>query len=143
MKYLKQFSIFESKKSKEDKTDKAQEMIDAFKKKYGTELDERFDVDQIKLIESAFGFFDKNHQHSYIWGKRFENLWTWVTVAYSKEESAYYFYINDELQCNINDIKKNTSFPVENTLKSHDIRLTLRIIIHSKNNLLSIRISLF
>jgi hypothetical protein len=65
-------------------------------------------------------FFDKNHQHGYIWGKRFENLWTWVTVAYSKEESAYYFYINDELQCNINDIKKNTFFPIENKLKSHD-----------------------
>jgi hypothetical protein len=58
MKHLKNFQLFESKKE-EKSTNKAQEMIDAFKKKYGTELDEKFDVNQIKLIESAFEFFDK------------------------------------------------------------------------------------
>jgi phosphoglucomutase len=58
MKHLKNFQLFESKKE-EKLTNKAQEMIDAFKKKYGTELDEKFDVNQIKLIESAFEFFDR------------------------------------------------------------------------------------
>jgi hypothetical protein len=65
-------------------------------------------------------FFDKNDNHNYIWGKRFENLWTWVTVSYSEEQKQYYFYINDELLCNINDIKRNEPFPVENDLKKHD-----------------------
>ena len=65
-------------------------------------------------------FFDRNGRHSYIWAKRFENEWTWVTAAYSKEQSGYYFYINDELNCNIGDIKKNSFFPVQGDLKPHD-----------------------
>ena len=64
--------------------------------------------------------FDRNGQHNYMWGKRFENLWTWVTVSYSKEKGEYYFYINDELNCNIKDIKKNAPFIIKNSLKSHD-----------------------
>lgn len=57
MKYLKNFQLFESKEDKPTK--KAQELIDAFKKKYGTELDEKFDTSEIKLIEDAFELFDK------------------------------------------------------------------------------------
>jgi hypothetical protein len=57
MRHLKNFELFESKRDKP--TGKSQEMIDAFKKKYGTELDGKFDVNQIKLIESAFEFFDR------------------------------------------------------------------------------------
>jgi len=64
--------------------------------------------------------FDRNGIHSYLWGKRFENEWTWVTVAYSKEQKGYHFYINDELTCNLNDIKTNSFFPIPNDLKSHD-----------------------
>ena len=56
MKHLKHFSIFES---KEEKLTKAQEMIISFKEKFGTELDEKFEVSQIKLIEKAFDIFDK------------------------------------------------------------------------------------
>ena len=57
MRHLKNFELFESKRDKP--TVKSQEMIDDFKKKYGTELDENFNVNQIKLIESAFEFFDR------------------------------------------------------------------------------------
>jgi hypothetical protein len=56
MKHLKNFSIFESKK---EKLTKAQEMIISFKEKFGTDLDEKFEVSQIKLIEKAFDTFDK------------------------------------------------------------------------------------
>lgn len=56
MKHLKYFLLFES---KEEKLTKAQEMIVSFKEKFGTELDEKFEVSQIKLIEKAFNIFDK------------------------------------------------------------------------------------
>jgi len=56
MKHLKKFSIFES---KEEKLTKAQQMIISFKDKFGTELDDKFEVNQIKLIEKAFDTFDK------------------------------------------------------------------------------------
>ena len=55
MKYIKDFSIFES---KEEKLTKSQEMIVAFKEKFGTELDKKFEVNQIKLIQKAFDMFD-------------------------------------------------------------------------------------
>ena len=55
MKHLKNFSVFES---KEEKLTKAQEMIISFKEKFGTELDDKFEVNQIKLIEKAFNTFD-------------------------------------------------------------------------------------
>ncbi len=54
--------------------------------------------------------FDKNSQHHYFWAKRFENLWTWVTVSYSKEENKLYLYINDELERNIRNIRENLPF---------------------------------
>ena len=44
MKHLKYFLLFES---KEEKLTKAQEMIVSFKEKFGTELDEKFEVSQI------------------------------------------------------------------------------------------------
>ena len=34
-------------------------MIISFKEKFGTELDKKFEVSQIKLIEKAFNIFDK------------------------------------------------------------------------------------
>jgi hypothetical protein len=55
MKHLKTFSIFES---KEEKLTKDQEMIVAFKEKFGTELDKKFEANQIKLIQKAFDLFD-------------------------------------------------------------------------------------
>jgi hypothetical protein len=55
MKHLKNFQLFES---KEEKLTKSQEMIISFKEKFGTELDPKFEVSQIKLIEKAFNTFD-------------------------------------------------------------------------------------
>jgi len=63
--------------------------------------------------------FDKNNQCHYNWGKRFENLWTWVTMRYSKEEKSVYFYINDELTCQMDGIKQNKPFPIREELRHH------------------------
>lgn len=48
MKYL--FSLFES---------ASEEMIEDFKNQYGTELDSKLNVNQIKLLKKAFSLFDK------------------------------------------------------------------------------------
>jgi hypothetical protein len=56
----------------------------------------------------------------YNYGKRFENLWTWVTLSYSKEKGGAYFYINDELTSHINGTKQNVPFPYIDGLKGHD-----------------------
>ena len=53
MKHLKDFILFEAKKSK------SEEMIEDFKKEYGVELDSNFEVSQIKLLNKAFSYFDK------------------------------------------------------------------------------------
>jgi hypothetical protein len=54
--------------------------------------------------------FDRNSQHHYFWAKRFENLWTWVTISYSQEENKLYLYINDELERNVRGIREKLPF---------------------------------
>lgn len=65
-------------------------------------------------------YYDKHNNPIYNWAKRFEHLWTWVTLSYSREKNQIYFYINDELISQMNGIKQNTPFPTFNELKSHD-----------------------
>jgi hypothetical protein len=64
--------------------------------------------------------FDKNNQMNYNWAKRFENMWTQVTLSYNCEEKNVYFYINDELVCQMNGVKQNKSFPISGELRNHD-----------------------
>lgn len=64
--------------------------------------------------------FDRNSQHHYNWAKRFENMWTQVTISYNSEEKNAYFYINDELITQMNGIKQNIPFPINSDLKTHD-----------------------
>jgi hypothetical protein len=64
MKHILNFKLFEKKEEKEEKekvknTEKAIKMIEDFKKDFGTELDENFSVEQIKLLRKAFGYFNK------------------------------------------------------------------------------------
>jgi hypothetical protein len=63
--------------------------------------------------------FDKDNMRHYNWGKRFEGLWTWVTMSYKSETNEVFFYINDTLTTQMNGIKSEIPFPVNN-LKSHD-----------------------
>jgi hypothetical protein len=63
--------------------------------------------------------FDREHMRHYNWGKRFENLWTWVTLSYKSGTNEVFFYLNDDLTTQMNGIKNKTPFPVNN-LRSHD-----------------------
>jgi hypothetical protein len=65
-------------------------------------------------------YFDKYNNPIYNWAKRFEHLWTWVTLSYSRENNQIYFYVNDELISQMNGIKQNTPFPAFGELRSHD-----------------------
>jgi hypothetical protein len=65
-------------------------------------------------------YYDKFNHPIYNWAKRFEHLWTWITLSYSKEKNLIYFYMNNELISQMNGIKQNTPFPAVEELKSHD-----------------------
>lgn len=64
--------------------------------------------------------YDRHGELYYNWGKRFEGLWTQVTFSYSKENKEGYFFINNELISQVNDIRENIPFLIESPLKSHD-----------------------
>jgi len=64
--------------------------------------------------------FDRENRHHYNWAKRFENMWTQVTLSFNKEEKKAYLYINDELITQMNGIKQNIPFPVNSDLRTHD-----------------------
>jgi hypothetical protein len=50
---------------------------------------------------------DKTGDVKYNWAKRQEGLWTRVTYKYDKPNGKLYFYVNDELETNINGIKES------------------------------------
>lgn len=64
--------------------------------------------------------FDRNNNHHYNWAKRFEGMWTQVTLSYNSEEKMAHFYINDELISQMNGVKQNIPFPIRNDLRTHD-----------------------
>jgi hypothetical protein len=63
--------------------------------------------------------FDRENLRHYNWGKRFENLWTWVTMSFNSETNKVYFYINNDLISQYNGGKTDIPFPVKN-LRTHD-----------------------
>ena len=68
----------------------------------------------------TIAMFDKLNQYQYNYAKRFENLWTWVTVSYKQDDGDVYLYVNDELIRNTTGIKENLPFHIKNELKRHD-----------------------
>jgi hypothetical protein len=64
--------------------------------------------------------FDRNNMHHYNWAKRFEGMWTQVTITFNNEEKNAYFYVNDELISQMTGVKKNLHFRFSNELKTHD-----------------------
>lgn len=64
--------------------------------------------------------FDKKNKYYNNWAKKSEDEWTWVTVSFNKDTKEMYFYVNDELVTNYNDIKQNKSYHIGNLLKKHD-----------------------
>jgi len=66
--------------------------------------------------------FDKENNYWYNYAKRFEEMWTWVTISYSEEDKSAYFYINDELIRNMNGIKENLPFPIDNLKRQDNVK---------------------
>lgn len=64
--------------------------------------------------------FDRENRHHYNWAKRFEGMWTQITLAFNEEEKNAYFYVNDELIAQMDGIKQNKPFPIGNEVKTHD-----------------------
>ena len=64
--------------------------------------------------------FDKNENYHNNWVKKFENEWTWVTVSFDNKTKEMYFFVNNELVTNVNDVKENKPFMVGENLKKHD-----------------------
>ena len=63
--------------------------------------------------------FDKEKKHNYNWAKRFENLWTWVTISFNEESKSYNFFVNDEIVAHLNGLKVNSEFPIGEELMRH------------------------
>jgi hypothetical protein len=63
---------------------------------------------------------DRNSNHYYNYGKRNEKEWTWVTMSFDPETKEMYFYVNDKLVTNINDVVYDKPFIVNNKLKLQD-----------------------
>jgi hypothetical protein len=64
--------------------------------------------------------FDRMNNPIYTWAKRFENLWTWLTVSYKKETNEYSLYVNDELVLNYMGVKSNEPRKLSDKLRLHD-----------------------
>jgi hypothetical protein len=66
---------------------------------------------------TVFDMFDKYHNN---WAKKHEGEWTWVTVSFNQRTKEMYFYVNDELVTNVNNVKENKPFLIGESLKKHD-----------------------
>jgi hypothetical protein len=64
--------------------------------------------------------FDRMNNPIYTWAKRFENLWTWLTVSYKKETNEYSLYVNDDLILNYMGTKSNEPRKLSDKLRLHD-----------------------
>jgi hypothetical protein len=42
----------------------------------------------------SFQFWNTFHQHNYMWLKRYDNQWTWVTARINSEDNTASFYLN-------------------------------------------------
>jgi hypothetical protein len=67
--------------------------------------------------------FDIARQPLHNWVKRFENMWTWVTISVNVDKKEIYFYLNDELARNQKGVKENLPYKYETpSLMRYDLR---------------------
>ena len=104
MKYLDNYKLFEDKKTK------AEEEIERFKKDFGTELDPKFEVDQIKLLRKAFQYFNKKFIKNKIQKIKLEDLggvhgrWKDTPTKKHMTLNPSIFKFKKEFENGINDI---------------------------------------
>ena len=70
----------------------------------------------------TMNMFDQARQPIYNWIKRFENMWSWVTISTDVENRKVYFYINNEYGRNFNGVTQNEPFPIFGELLRYDLR---------------------
>lgn len=68
----------------------------------------------------TMGLFDRSNMHYYNWAKRFENMWTQVTMSFNHDTKSVYFFINDELISHVNGLKLNEPHKIGQDLRVHD-----------------------
>ena len=61
--------------------------------------------------------FDEENNYHNVWAKKFENEWTWVTMSFKKDTNEIFFYVNDDLINNKNDIKENKPYTLDKNLR--------------------------
>jgi hypothetical protein len=66
--------------------------------------------------------FNERRTQIYNWIKRFESLWTWVTLSIDAENNQIYFYLNNELTRNQYGTKENLPISYEGKLMRYDLR---------------------
>lgn len=104
MKYLDNYKLFEDKKTK------AEEEIEKFKKDFGTELDPKFEVEQIKLLRKAFQYFNKKFIKNKIHKIKLEDLggvhgrWKDTPTKKHMTLNPSIFKFKKEFENGINDI---------------------------------------
>ena len=115
MKYLDNYKLFEDKKTK------AEEEIEKFKKDFGTELDPKFEVDQIKLLRKAFQYFNKKFIKNKIHKIKLEDLggvhgrWKDTPTKKHMTLNPSIFKFKKEFENGINDI------PYQEFVIAHEI----------------------
>ena len=70
----------------------------------------------------TFQLFDMMRTPIYNWIKRFENMWTRVTMSVDAENQKIYCYVNDELATNVRNKKEEKPLDFENRLLRYDLR---------------------
>ena len=70
----------------------------------------------------TFQLFDMTRTPIYNWIKRFEDMWTRVTLSVDAENQKMYCYVNDELAINVRNKKEEKPLDFHNRLLRYDLR---------------------
>lgn len=70
----------------------------------------------------TFQLFDMTRAPIYNWIKRFENMWTRLTISIDAENKKMYCYVNDELATNVRNKKEERPLDFDNRLLRYDLR---------------------
>ena len=70
----------------------------------------------------TFQLFDMGRNPIYNWIKRFESMWTQITMSVDAENKKVYCYIDNELANNLRNKKINEPVPFDNPLLRYDLR---------------------
>ena len=70
----------------------------------------------------TFQLFDMSRTPIYNWIKRFEGMWTEITMSIDAENKLMYCYLDNELSNNVRNTKLSEPIPFNNPLLRYDLR---------------------